>query len=490
MAGIGFELKKLYSEKGIILGLRAFLYSFVVTIGPMILCILLITGMQELLERLGESYVERQVMMAVIEYAFIFSLLLSGGVAMYLSRFFSDMIFNQRYNEILPGLDLMLMITLGIGTLMALPFLYFSELSFLTALLAYMLFMVLILVWLYAIVISALKDYRRIFGIYCVGILVGGLICLGMALAQIHQSDYYLFAVVCTFSVIGSGMMLYVRKVFQSDLPVSYEVIKYLGVYGKLVGVGFFMNGGIYVHNMIYWFSESGEVIKNTFYIASFYDVPMFYAFLTIIPSMVMFVVMFETNFYDKYRDYYNQVIYGGGYKEMENAKSDMIKALFQEFSGVMEMQLFFTIISLLMGRIFLPMIGLQYGSIDIFSIITLGCFIYSAVYIIVMVLLYFDDIKGALRVSAVFFFSNGLLTLGSLYFGVWARGFGFFLSAALTFFIGFHRLNDYLKNLDYYTYCNQPLLAVAPKAWATKSAHWLEYVMTDKSKQVKPDEI
>lgn len=475
MAGIGFELKKLYSERGIIMGLRAFLYSFVITIGPMILCIMLITGMQQLLEELGEGYIQRELLVAVIEYAFIFSLLISGGVAMYLSRFFSDMIFNERYGEILHGLDLMLVGSLSVGTLLALPFLYFSELSFITALLAYMLFMVLILVWLYAIVVSALKNYKKIFSVYLLGCTVGALISLIMALMGISNSDYYLFAIICTFTVIGSGMMIYVRDVFKSSQPVSFDAIRYLGIYGKLVGVGFFMNAGVYIHNIVFWFSDAGTLVRGTFRIAPFYDVPMFYAFLTIIPSMVMFVVMFETNFYDKYREYYNQVIYGGGYKEMENAKANMIQALYHEYSGVMEMQLFFTIIFLLLGRLLLPMIGIQYSSVDIFSIITLGCYIYAAIYVCIMVLLYFDDIKGAYRTSAVFFISNGLLTYGSLYFGEWARGSGFFLSAALTFFVGFHRLNHYLKNLDYYTYCNQPLLAVAPQAWASRLAGFFE---------------
>lgn len=477
MAGIGFELKKLYSEKGILMGLRAFLYSFIVTIGPMILCILLITGMQELLEYLGEGYVDRQVLIAVIEYAFVFSLLLSGGAAMYLSRFFSDMIFNRKYGEILHGLDLMLLLTLVAGTLVGVPFLYFSDLDFITALLAYMLFMVLILVWLYSIVISALKDYRRIVSIYFLGCFTGAVLCVVLALIGIAEMKFYLGAIICTFTIIGSGMMIYIRQVFATQLSISFESIRYIGIYGKLLGIGFFMNAGIYIHNMIYWFSDANTVIKGTFYIAPFYDVPMFYAFLTIIPAMVMFVVMFETNFYDKYKEYYNQVIYGGGYKEMENAKQDMIQSLYHEFSGVMEMQLFFTIIFLLLGRIVLPLIGIQYGSIDIFSIITLGCYIYAAIYIEVMVLLYFDDIKGAFVVAAAFFVGNGLFTYLSLFFGEWARGFGFFLGTVLAFFVGFYRLNYYLKNLDYFTYCNQPLLAVTPKSWPHKIAKGLETI-------------
>ena len=44
MAGIGFELKKLFSNKGIILKARASLYAGLVVAGPMIIGILLLLG--------------------------------------------------------------------------------------------------------------------------------------------------------------------------------------------------------------------------------------------------------------------------------------------------------------------------------------------------------------------------------------------------------------------------------------------------------------
>ena len=43
MAGIGFELKKLYSPRSIIKSVRAYLFSSIVTIGPMMMCIFMLT---------------------------------------------------------------------------------------------------------------------------------------------------------------------------------------------------------------------------------------------------------------------------------------------------------------------------------------------------------------------------------------------------------------------------------------------------------------
>lgn len=475
MAGIGFELKKLYNDKGLLSGVRAFLYSFAVTVGPMVLCILLITAMQFLLEKLGEDYTKRQLFVAVIEYAFIFSLFISGGMAMYLSRFFADMIYIHKYDEILHSLDLALIISLLMGTVQSLLFLYFADMELLTAVLAYGLFMILILVWVYSIIITALKNYGKIVRIYVSGVAAGGAAAIVMAMAGISNSDYYLFAVALTFAVIGSRMMYYVRGIFKNKVGVSVKAIEYMDVYGKLYIVGFCLNAGIYVQNMVYWMTPDATVVARVFRIAPFYDVPMFYAFLTVIPAMVFFVIFFETNFYDKYKEYYDKIIHGGSLPEMENAKINMIRTLYHEYSGVMEIQLFFSILFLLLGRVMLPRIGISHGSVDIFSILALGCFVYAAVYVGVMVLLYFDDVNGAVGVSLAFFLSDLFFTSISLYYDESARGLGFFMSALFTFVICYMRLNHYMKNLDYYTYCNQPLLQIKPNGVFSKLARILK---------------
>ena len=45
MAGIGFELKKLFSKKGILQSVKAFGYATVICSGPMLLGVLLLLGL-------------------------------------------------------------------------------------------------------------------------------------------------------------------------------------------------------------------------------------------------------------------------------------------------------------------------------------------------------------------------------------------------------------------------------------------------------------
>ena len=50
MAGIGFELKKLFEKEGIFNGLKASVYSTIVTIGPTLISIALIISFNMLLK--------------------------------------------------------------------------------------------------------------------------------------------------------------------------------------------------------------------------------------------------------------------------------------------------------------------------------------------------------------------------------------------------------------------------------------------------------
>ncbi len=53
MAGIGFELKKLFKERSLFYDIKAYFISSLVSIGPVFLCILLITVMQYSMKAMG-----------------------------------------------------------------------------------------------------------------------------------------------------------------------------------------------------------------------------------------------------------------------------------------------------------------------------------------------------------------------------------------------------------------------------------------------------
>ncbi|MEE8324627.1 MAG: exopolysaccharide Pel transporter PelG, partial [Candidatus Humimicrobiaceae bacterium] len=104
MAGIGFELKKLFKEKGLFSNIRAYLYSILVSLGPFILCTLMIVAIQLLLVFMDVPVGQKELFIATVIYAFIFAQIFTSGFTMIVTRFVSDMLYSKKLDRILPSL--------------------------------------------------------------------------------------------------------------------------------------------------------------------------------------------------------------------------------------------------------------------------------------------------------------------------------------------------------------------------------------------------
>ncbi|MED1953374.1 exopolysaccharide Pel transporter PelG [Brevibacillus centrosporus] len=460
MAGIGFELKKMFRGRGYLSGMKAYAYSSLVTVGPMALCMLMVTLLQQLLIYLDVSYLERMTFLAAVVYAFVFSLLVTCGFIMVISRYIADKIYLREYDEIIASLYGVIATCLGLGGVAGAVFYYFSPLDAVFKISAYLLYVELIVVWLQSAYMSALKDYMRIIRGYAAAVIVTGLSALLMVYAAgMHTGLAMLISMNIGFFVMIALSFLHLESYFRQKANQYFAFLQYVKKYPSLLATGLFCSLGFYIHNFIYWLmSPLQENIADTYWIASSYDVPAFYASLSFLPTMVMFVVSVETAFYEKYRQYYGTILGTGSVQDIKRAKKDMIQTLMQELGFMMEIQLFFTFVSLALGITLLPHIGFSTEQIERFNILVVAGFLYAVMFVLMLLLLYFDDRRGAALVTALFVTSTAVITLAML--PLENYGFSFFLSSFLAVAAALGRLLYYLKNIDYYTYCSQPLIA------------------------------
>ena len=90
MAGIGFELKKMFSKKGVFPLIKAYGYAATVCVGPMLLgmCFLIVIGAMSIL--FGTSEHERELLNSMVTYTLLSSMVLTGILSMVLTRFVAD----------------------------------------------------------------------------------------------------------------------------------------------------------------------------------------------------------------------------------------------------------------------------------------------------------------------------------------------------------------------------------------------------------------
>ncbi len=167
-----------------------------------------------------------------------------------------------------------------------------------------------------------------------------------------------------------------------------------------------------------------------------------------------------------KYRNYYSLITGRGNFSDIENARKEMTRSLWAEIRNIMELQLFFTLVFIAAGYYIFPRIGLSQFSIDIFNILALGAYMNIIMMIIMLVLLYFEDRAGALFVAVSFLLSNAVFTYFTLRVSENIYGMGFFAATFFSLIIAFSELMVYLKNINYHTFCGQPIIYIQRKGF------------------------
>jgi uncharacterized membrane protein len=232
---------------------------------------------------------------------------------------------------------------------------------------------------------------------------------------------------------------------------------------------------GLFLPNLIIWQGEWGVLVGGTYLYSPIYDVVTFYAFLSILPLMTMFVVTVETNFYECYAHYFTYITQKGNFREIDDARKDLLHTLWFELRHIIEFQLVFTLVALAIGNYLLSWSGITYNQVNMYNVLLFGAFFTGLLQLVYILLVYFDYQKSVLSLSAVFFLSNLVLGVWGLYFGgTYSYGFTFFMAAALSFIWAFIKLNHFAKRINYLVFCSQPVFYNATNGILTKFTLWL----------------
>ena len=458
MAGIGFELRKLFHKEGLLNNLRAYAYSSMTTVGPMILCMSLIIILQRLMSRYNGSYMDWELYIATVSYCFIFSIVMTSGISLVITRYVSDCLYTKDYRKLMSSYYGVLSLVLPIASLAAFLFLSRVQADLSYKISAYFFFIFLVIIWLQGVYLSALKDYVRIARSFIIGAVAAVLVAwLGMEFFSISTLLSAFIGLDVGFFIICTLTGFHFQQKFpKADTKHYFEFLTYFKKYPSLFFSGCLIYSGIYLHNFVYWFSGHGYHIAEAYRVYMPYDVPVFYAFLTVLPTLVTFVVSVETSFFEKFRHYYLNILTGGTVQDIQNAKRRMQNTLVREISFLMEIQLVFTVLAIGAGILLLPRVGFTMQQLDLFIILSLAYYLFIMLFSLVHILMYFDDQKGVFMIGALFFLLNIGCTIVTMNLDY--DGLGMFIAAFIALAAVIIRLLYVLRNIDYYTFCAQPI--------------------------------
>jgi len=473
MAGVGFELKKLFRSKdGYLKNLHGFAVSAAVTQGPMILNILMLLLLRFLMRQEGAEMMEQEWFLYTVTYATMFSLIFSNTFLLFIDRFVSDCIYKGEEERILPSFFTLLTVLLGVFGLMATGYVVMIPQSPLYKVAALLQFGEMLVIWSEMSYLSAIKQYGKVLVGFLASVIVSAL--MGFVLLRFTALDRVCAALMAICAGYAVMLLMYFQQMllyYPHDGLDTFDCIAALDEHKILIAIGLFMALGVYGHNFVFWLSDMRNAIWSGGVFCTRYDIPTFFASLTISPMLIMFVVAVETRVYEHYRAYFDAILLGGTLQDIIIARHSLLHVIFREVSHMMEMQLFVTILCGTFLGNFLSGLGLDAEQTSIFRILCFGYCLFGIMKSLIILMLYFEDRGGALVGAALFAVLSALLSLISLRLEPALWGFGFTLAAFVAVLYVAFRIRYFLEHLESKVFLRQPLFAHAEAGPFTRLA-------------------
>ncbi|MCD7837073.1 MAG: exopolysaccharide Pel transporter PelG [Lachnospiraceae bacterium] len=463
MAGIGVRLNKIFSKNTITTNLMGFGYSTVITIAPMFLVIACVTLMQVFLGFSGLGYAQRELYSCTVLYIFIFALLTASPFNAVLSRYMSDVIYEEWYEDILPCYYVGLIMNLVLSCAAGIPFCIREyivgevELPFVFA--GYCGYTSLVLVFYSMLYLSICKDYQKISIFFLIGMAASLLLSLFFVYV-INMSVTYamLIALDIGLMLIASLEFALVKSYFRRNSARYREVLLYFKKNWQLVATNFLYNLGMYIHNFVFWTTDLRMVVAESFVSVTTYDMATCIAMFTNISSSVIFISRVEMHFHERYKNYSEAVIGGRG-MDISNAKDRMFGQLADELMSLVRIQFIVSTVIYFLFIIILPQFGFGGLVMQIYPSLAAGYFILFIMYAAIIFLYYYNDLNGALAVSFIFCVCTMLgAVLATRLTPIW-YGIGPVIGATAGWCAAYSRLRYMEKNIDIHIFCSGSIM-------------------------------
>lgn len=463
MAGVGVKLNRIFDKKSIFADFIGFAYSTIITIAPMFVVILNILLMGYVLGFNEISYLERELFSCTVLYTFIFSLLAVSPFTTVLSKYMQDVIYEERYEDILPCFYLGLVMNLGISCLAGVPFCLWEHfvggVKIYYVFTGFCAFISLTMVLYSMIYLSICKDYERISVYFLLGMAEAFLMSLVLRFLC-HWSIGFsmLFALMTGFILTATLEFATIKRYFRQNSNRYKPVLRYFVRWWQLAVTNFLYILGLYIHNFVFWSTDMRMVVAKSFVCNQPYDMATCIALFTNISATILFIARIEMNFHEKYKAYSEAVIGGKG-ADIENAKNRMFRQLASELMTLVRLQFIISVVVYLACVVILPRFGFAGLIMRIYPTLAAGYFILFIMYAAIMFLYYFNDLAGSLLTTCSFC----VVTLvGSIFAthlpDIW-YGVGLIAGTFTGWTVSYMRIRWIEKHMSVHMFCQGALL-------------------------------
>ena len=451
MAGIGFVLRKLTRQDDLLGILQGFAHSALASNGPWLFTVMALGGLSLFADRAGHLGA-LEAFRVIIIYNFAFSLVMSGPLLIVLTRVLADAIYAADVRtapSLLVGGALLMLVT------QVPPAIWFygrfADYEPAVAALAVINLVAIGCMWLVSIFLSALKDYRSITNAFLIG--MGSALAAGFWLADAPNAAGLLIAF--TLGLVITVSLLMAKILAEYPYPVSrpFAFLPAFRPYWVLAMSGLVYNAAIWVDKWVMW--AAPEAVRSSSGLVTYpqYDSAMFLAYLTITPSMAIFMMIVETRFYEAYIHFYRELQRHANLARIRANHRLLVETLVDGVRNMMVIQGTASLAIILLAPQIFEALGIDFLQMGIFRLGVLGSLFQVLILMLLIILAYFDFRGPVLAIQAMFLAANAVFAWLSLQFGFAYYGYGFFLACLLTFVVAYLVTARFLADLPYQTF-------------------------------------
>ena len=455
MAGIGFELKRMLKDETWFGLLKTYTYAGIISSGPWVLSILgiMLVGFISLTNR--DATQDIAAFLVSVTYLMSVSLILSSLLQLVFTRFIADKLYQEQREIVLPNLVGALGITSAVsgitGSIIAI--LFFSQ-QWLYASLMVMNLVLLCNMWIVLVFVAGLKRYHAVLLAFLGG--YASIVILAYPL-RYWGTEGLLLAFLLGHTGLTFSLLYLILQEFRSTEFMRLDFLRLSMIHPILIPIGFLFNVGVWIDKWIFWFNpNTSDAVNGVLRASIIYDLPIFLAYLSIIPGMASFLLRVETDFVEHYQKYYQAINSGKTLGEIESLRTLMISSIQRALLEITKVQGVTLIVFFLFAKWIIAWLELSPLYVHLYYVDLVATAVQVLFLAILNVIFYFNLLKLALGMTLGLFMLNTILTLLSLWLGPAFYGYGFVLALLCSTLWGMYKLSGKLSRLEYLTFMMQ----------------------------------
>jgi len=448
MAGIGFQLRKILGKGGIGGSVGAIVSGIFIVAGPWLLSVISMVILQAAFSR--STFAEVQVFQSTIVYCYAFSLSLFAGIHHHFTRIVADLAWEQKYGESTTWMLRFVGFVALVSMMMAIPVAIFLPVNMQGDIVLYrisivILFTAINIAWIVMLFVSLLRDYKVISLVFGSGMAVS--IAGTLFLAELRGAGGAVFGYAAGILMIDAAFIAIAVTGYPPQLPSNgwSAFGSYAKKYSALIASGFFFYAGQWLDKFYFWVMRGTAVPGSILRVYPSYDFAVYLAGLSIIPGLVYFIIITETQLFTDLKHFLFSLNHSS-WSRIQVAKQRVTHSLNSEFRDQSLLQASFSILFA-----FLLLLFGQEGIINVELWLAMGAsFMQFTLLSILVFLYYFELYRKAFIIAGAYFMLNG--AGGILLYGLipWLpAGVGHLVAGTLTCVSGYIVLRKSVYRMD-----------------------------------------